>query len=877
MIRDSLDVDIAFFYDFIDAGAKGNEFMSIGRFDVRGRTLKFPITEKSFCSVNNPYEKLKRSRVISNPQFEIASLHLETMVRIKNRNTPPEQEHVLVGYGDFAPWQEVIDEAHLRAEWVVCIDPSIDDTLAKASRDSSVEKREIVGFGSGVGLHGELNYTISTEQFALTDVCYRIQESIKGVYAGWNKEQFSEVAEAVVRSGQTISGVSLVKATGTNENYIHDFMAYSLAKKILMDEEQKFFCSTLVSLDAYDHWFEKESKRPDLLWIKAQTDEKGKIILSCCLIECKLALENKVSLSKALEQIQDGFKTLIPAFSPRRNHGGDDERPDQRYWWLQIHRFLASRAIIETQEKESLMASMEWLADGNYEIEWNAFIFAFWSNRDTDGLELAGQEIWADGEKSVKIQTLIVGKNTVYDVCTGKKLEIPSWQEDFHSAVKLKADFIELPIFPPQRTAQDFYDDDSSNIPLTLLTELTQEEKEIVVHNEKNTKTVQIDYKIPQRIFLGFSNTGNRKVFWEFGSSQLHNRHLLVFGASGMGKTYAIQCLLCEMGEQNQNSLVMDYTNGFLPKQLEAETKEILDPLQHYVQEKPLPITPFKLQSQEVDIGRIIKEQSFSAAKRIAGTFKQVYETLGDQQYSCLIDAINEVIEEKDEKATLEDLLQVLESYITDGVHSKNYVQSTLTKIKPFIGEKPFSSQDLGLDWEGIFNDDEHRCHVFQFAGMDSETARLVIEFTLWDLNSFARGTGSKNTPKVIVLDEAQNLDLTDQSPVSKFLTEGRKFGLSLILATQTMQNLKGDKLARLFQAAHKLFFRPADVELQDHARLLAQTVGDNKEDWLSRLTSLKKGECYSVGPSLNEATGTLETKAFKITITALEERFNDE
>jgi len=43
-------------------------------------------------------------------------------------------------------------------------------------------------------------------------------------------------------------------------------------------------------------------------------------------------------------------------------------------------------------------------------------------------------------------------------------------------------------------------------------------------------------------------------------------------------------------------------------------------------------------------------------------------------------------------------------------------------------------------------------------------------------------------------------------------LTEGRKFGLSLILATQTMENLKGEKQSRLFQAGHKLFFRPAEM-----------------------------------------------------------------
>ncbi len=159
---------------------------------------------------------------------------------------------------------------------------------------------------------------------------------------------------------------------------------------------------------------------------------------------------------------------------------------------------------------------------------------------------------------------------------------------------------------------------------------------------------------------------------------------------------------------------------------------------------------------------------------------------------------------------------------------------------------------------------------------MDSESARLIIEFVLWDLNAFVRGTGNKNLPKVVVLDEAQNLDLTEQSPVAKYLTEGRKFGLSLILATQTMKNLHGEKLNRLFQAAHKLFFRPADTELQDHAKLLVSSVGGIQQEWVAKLASLNKGQCYSLGPSLNLVTNQLETKAFKIQITSLKERFSN-
>ena len=128
----------------------------------------------------------------------------------------------------------------------------------------------------------------------------------------------------------------------------------------------------------------------------------------------------------------------------------------------------------------------------------------------------------------------------------------------------------------------------------------------------------------------------------------------------------------------------------------------------------------------------------------------------------------------------------------------------------------------------------------------------------------------------MIVLDEVQNLDHREESPLAQLLREGRKFGFSLILATQIMSNLERDERDRLFLAAHKLFFRPADTEMRSYADIAAVSTEEKVDVWLRRLAGLKKGECYSLGPSLNEATGKLEVKAFKIRITSLGERMNE-
>jgi DNA phosphorothioation-dependent restriction protein DptH len=153
------------------------------------------------------------------------------------------------------------------------------------------------------------------------------------------------------------------------------------------------------------------------------------------------------------------------------------------------------------------------------------------------------------------------------------------------------------------------------------------------------------------------------------------------------------------------------------------------------------------------------------------------------------------------------------------------------------------------------------------------DAARLVTEFSLIDLYWYYRGRGNQSRPRVVVLDEVQNLDHRDESPLAQLLREGRKFGFSLILATQIMSNLDRDEKDRLFLAAHKLFFRPADTELRAYAEIAAVTTGEKVDEWVKKLAALKKGECYSLGPSLNDSFGKLEVKAFRVKILSFAER----
>jgi len=876
IVKQGLEVDIVFLSNFIGAGMRGNEFEEVEPYDVTTRTLKFPILEKSFCAIGDPGKNLQRARILSNRQFSLTTRYSELLARLKNRETPQNTHHVVLGFGDYYPWQGVIDELHNHAEWVICIDPNIDEKLIaqKSNVSSEAEMREIIGFGSGVGSHGEDNYTISTEQFHLSDVLHSLTASIGELYTGW-ANSYKEVAQSILRESRQLSGLSLVRATGLGE-YIRDFMAYALTRKLISADEN-VICDQLVSLDAYQHWFDSaESKtRPDLLWVVARVGSDQRIHLDLKLIECKLAKMSDVHLDKAQLQLKNGLQHLIEVFMPRRDDNSiEDDRPDQRYWWLQLHRLIASKAKITGYDQSRVLTALERMAEGDYSIKWGASAITYWTDQKKISLSL--NAIWPfsfEGQE-LDIGVVYAGSDFVRDLCTSRISETLPWGERmvrFDSVIQK----IRLEEDKESGESEIKEKDESGKIDISRFPEpsKTVVSTKSETAPKKQEDKIDIGLSVPQRILLGKTINGNRDVYWEFGHDELNNRHMLIFGASGMGKTYAVQCLLWELGRAGENSLIVDYTNGFFDNQLESEIKILLRPVQHIIQKEPLAINPFRQQMVNI-AGEFTPEGFVSTAQRVSGVFSEVYN-FGDQQKSALYQAIKSWLELNTGKCMgLYNLIPRLKEIQEQKGVTGTSAGSVISKIQPFVDQNPFGTEDQE-SWNKIFNDFEHHCHIIQLAGFAKDAARLITEFLLIDLYWYYRGKGSKDNPHVLVLDEVQNLDHREESPLAQLLREGRKFGFSLILATQIMSNLEKDERDRLFNAAHKLFFRPADTEIKKYAEIAAIFTDEKVDAWIKKLAALKKGECYSLGPSLNESTGSLEFKAFHIVITSLKDRSN--
>ncbi len=886
--------DVAFLFSFLAGELTGAAESALPfRYDFNESNIgQFPI-----CEYPRPIQegnKFRRQSLLSNRRLRIQTYHADLSARLRYPQSP-EDEHLIFGHINYEPWQDVVETLHSKAQWVACIDPFVDKHLLASSDTNGY--RKIVGFTSGLGAYGELNLSISTEQDTLSQLTDMVKNHLTGLLPFQQIDDFEAMAVNVVEEAEVIIGLSSLRAVVGQGEKIREVIGFAAVGRLLSLPTGVEMVQ-LLPIDSLLHWFvgSEVTHRPDLLQLSLVMRENDIPLIQAVLIECKFAQQNSIHLTKARDQIQDGLSHLTQLFAPNRS---DIRRVcfDRRYWWAQLQRSITSRSIISKSEqhRKKLGVALEQLAEGYYEINWQAAIFTFWTDNPSsdvilEKISLPPNVVLPPLEvpDNFAICHIAMGYQGVVSLFTGKpdtikKVELPvkpisvrpkfeQSNESTPAPTKLDAEvikeaYVTIPSIPKQLEL-----DTLTTVPVTDVLVVSVIDDCIVTPNKPEIKTSieaispskPMFSSIPEQLLIGNKSNGE-PVYWHYGHPQLANRHMLLFGASGSGKTYGIQCLLAEMAKEGMRSLIIDYTDGFLPLQVESRFREIAKPQNHFVITDKLPLNPFRRQQQIIDPSMpAIEENAYQVASRITSIFTSVYNTMGDQQSSALVRTLEAGIEEDPNFSLSGVLLRLRED--------SQYGESLANKLEPFIKSQPFQE---GTDsaWEQMLTSPEQWVHVLQLKGVAREIQKLVTEFALWDLYDYACNTGSKNRPIPVVLDEIQNLDHRSDSPIDKMLREGRKFGLSMMLATQTTSQFDQEQRDRLFQAGHKLFFKPASTEINRFADLLSvATTGISKAEWGERLAKLQKGQCWSLGPVLT-SSGALQDKPILVSVTALEER----
>lgn len=843
---------------------------------------RFPIVYKP-----SPLSRTSKKRKIeiTQTQFSASFKHTQVVRYKKNPELIPTGNFLAVREtGVENETKQIIDMLHKKAYWVVCIDKVMDGALLRTDKAGETSYA-IIGFSTGKGMYGQYNLTITARNSILETVQKKLKNRLYRLFK-WSTNVLDTAVKNVMDEAGSLDGISMLSAINQNGTNINEFMAYVMTSLREKQFHKDSALKVIIHLDSYKHWFDNSatndtSMRPDFLMLSVLSVDRC-IKLKASVIECKTASYKNYNkhINKAKEQVKHGLSQLQKLFNP------NTDSIERRYWYAQLYRALVFAQVTfsdSSTEYEEISSKLRAILDGEFEIEWEGKILGYWVDKpgkedscvEEDGITICNipqehiQKILSgsDASEFVVIEEDVLDEIDEYSEEELEKAVDNELKKKRSEIISRKKKNLRETTRKDSPEIQEITASDTENDRLAesdIEPIITSDEEKEIVSDGHGDETLPKSNEFSQekmRVLIGRDRT-EHEVYWEFGHKGLSNRHLLITGTSGQGKTYGIQSMLYEISKSNVSMVVFDYTEGFRTDQLE---KKFLDKMEGRIDNRVIyftgvPINPFTRHEIEV-AGMKAPEKISDVAQRIASTLTHVY-SFGDQQFAAIYDACYTGLSKYGDKMSM----KYLESELSASTNKA--AKSVISKMTPFLHSVEFS--DEHCDWNDILYNQTGKLTIFQLTSFVREIQVIITEFMLWDIWHYTKKNGNKDKPFVVVLDEAQNLSHADNSPSGLILTEGRKFGWSAWYATQSLKVLNDDEITRLMQAAFKLYFKPTADEIISMAKQLNPTDANY---WRQPLTSLKKGECIVVGDRIQNNGEFKPGKPAITKVTSFDER----
>lgn len=899
------NVDIVFFMDVLHE-SKGTHlyFRTLeSQGTMQPSECKYPMV---FRPAIEPHIQISRRIDLTQFQFDASAAYTQLLSRYNDIIN--DQKRVIYQEAKLSDTMaRVISDVHNNAAWVVCIDDALDRKTVRDIRGKNT--RPIIGFTTGEGSFGQLNLTVTTRESVANDIKKRCKRRLKMIFNEWPEESLNKASQTCIDRAGRLDGISVLQALNPSAFEINNYLAYLMLDELKTYHEEN---RVLIRLDSYRHWFdtnielvtgsENTKNIPDFLLLSFEMDSNGNLKINADVIECKIAKvsNSAVHLEKAMKQVDSGYQILSAHFDPSKR------QVERRYWLAQLYRAVA---FVQEDVKmaDNIRVNLEKILEGDFSIHWNGEIYGFWFDQLTDNIDAVNdytgnidvvvnqvgqgviQKILLEQSKEATVQYMAsVGpvedsdEEDIFDLeedvqedgddvyvndegeLEGSPAEKQSDADIEHSTSDDRQNGFE-DVADPKTVASTTESEDHSTDEL-----VADVQDDGISDSDVRTNNVAESGNTHQnlediRVLLG-KDRRNQNIYWEFGNRGLGNRHILITGSSGQGKTYLIQAMLLELARQNISSIIFDYTDGFLPNKLEPE---FIDAIEERLTQRvaiihKIPINPFKKRMIEIASFGSVEENSGNVAGRLADILAHVY-SFGEQQQAAIYTACRDGIDKFSDSMDFKKLRKMLES------NNSPQAKSVLSKMAQFFDNDLFATED-NFDWETITNADG-RVTVIQLTALDRQMQTVITEIMLWDAWYSITKFGDKNRPFVVVLDEAQNLSFKEASPAEKILREGRKYGWSAWFATQFLKGaLDSGEISNLQQAAERLYFKPSGEE----AAYVAKQISDDKSEdemWNNTVKNLQKGQCIVQGDRVKPNGQFGAAKAALVNVTSLGER----
>lgn len=338
---------------------------------------------------------------------------------------------------------------------------------------------------------------------------------------------------------------------------------------------------------------------------------------------------------------------------------------------------------------------------------------------------------------------------------------------------------------------------------------------------------------------------GDMEARLDINSKAISNTQILVAGTTGSGKTNLLAVLLHELRSASSdthypvNFLLFDYKGEFSDPAnatwltlFDTDTSAILNPM-----ENPLPFTPFK-----DFVGKPVNELNLYSTTLASALLSISNARISANMDNRLSEAIINAYKDNRMKPITFELL--LDNYTKLMPENKqDQMDSVKSVLLQLVRNNLFASEDK-LDLL-------HTCNIINLGKYvkDGEIAKAIVYFVISKLNSIYEGLSKQavNEERVeirhfTIIDEAHYMLGFDNKPLQNLIAVGRNKGMSIILATQNMEDFKSKGFDFYANAQYPLIMRQQqqnDTVLKD----LFGVSGSQLQELKQAITGLQKGE----------------------------------
>ena len=361
-------------------------------------------------------------------------------------------------------------------------------------------------------------------------------------------------------------------------------------------------------------------------------------------------------------------------------------------------------------------------------------------------------------------------------------------------------------------------------------------------HNEQSVTSTSESVDAQNRIdtsevVIPLGEASGERVDWNPGVKG--SPHLFMLGIPGQGKSWTITRIVSELARQNVPSLVLDFHGQFAESQAiltKAIQPSVLDAA------KGLPFSPFECTREGGQGGWMAN------ALAVAEIFAYV-AGLGEMQKDIVYTSVRDAYKVRGfnddsdiatfqmlDYPTLKDVLKRIEQN-----EQTRHVGNVAARCRPLLEMDLFRPTEQPVDLLSLVHDGL----VIDLHNLFAETLQIAAgAFVLRKIYKDMFRWGYANRLQLaIVLDEAHRLakDIT----LPKLMKEGRKFGISVVVASQGIGDFHPDVLGN---AGTKVIFR---MNYPESRKVSGFIRGRQGQDLPQRIEQLSIGSAYVQTPEM--------------------------